>query len=94
MAPSVQPFSLTVVEVTACQVIDDMDSDCLFKKKEPDSMFDQWFFPVCRSPRAHGFPATEKGLRLCAIAFKLKKFKISRRVIPKTRQPHVFWRNG
>lgn len=68
MAPSVQPFSLSV---TAFQVIDDMDSDGLstFKKKEPDSMFDQWFFlPVCPSPRVHGFPATEKGLRLCAIA--------------------------
>jgi len=80
MAPSVQSFSLSVFEVTACQVIDDMDSHGLstFKKKEPDSMFDRWFFlPVCPSPRVRGFPATEK--------FKLKKFKISRRVIPKTR---------
>ena len=69
MAPSVQPFSLTVVEVTACQVIDDLDSDCLFNKKVPDSMFDQWFsLLVCRSPRVHEFPATEKELRLCAIA--------------------------
>lgn len=32
MAPSVQPFSLTLFEVTACQVIDDMDSDCLLRE--------------------------------------------------------------
>lgn len=59
-------------------------------------MFDQWFFlPVCPSP---GCTASQRRRKGCGsaqsrTAFKLKKFKISR-LIPKTRQPHVFWRNG
>ena len=74
MAPSVQPFSLTLFEVTACQVIDDMDSDCLstFKKRSPTQcLINGSFFPFARYPRVQGFPATEKGLRLCAIAHGL-----------------------
>lgn len=51
-------------------------------------MFDQWFFlpvrPVTPGARLSG--DGERAAPLCnRIAFKLKKLKISRRVIPKTR---------
>ena len=52
-------------------------------------MFDQWFFLPVR-PVTPGCTAFRRRRKGCAsvrsrIAFKLKKLKISRRVIPKTR---------